>query len=659
MNSKLLQMFRKNLDFLVVFVLGFGYALIDGLNVCKKIGGLGYDMQNFWLWEWVSVVGMKPFRDLLTPYGWLHFWKASQWWAYWSVTMMIGIMFVVIYSIFGRFFMTKKESLAAFLVFFYVVWMFEGPVSFWRYGMLLVWSMILPFVFCKPKKTMLFVGGLMLGALVWLMLGEGIYILAFTIGWLGVKSLVMVLEKVFEKRRNVFCELTKLIKNCLVFFLGVGLSLVALGLWLFTHDQLGAWWGSIRQFKYMSVYAKTSFDWVIDWEEMVGMGAVFLGVSVTTLHVFFTTRKMGLKTQVLTSLVLATLLMQQKNLMRGMGNHILMYAVCLMILLLGLVMIELKKLKINTCLVFWVFLFSIFGLFDRGYAVSYVRQGDGLSFLTENSGKKNGVCQKKDFLGDKFELANDQEEVLAKIKDESFVSWPGDPIFYILADQKPVYFPQSYETSSIENQLEYVRQVSTEERDVLVYRPNMANSDGVPDYVRNPLVVEYFLTNFLPNEQVGRYVLMKKNPDLDFFEQDDEGLNDFRNRFLNLDMGYLPASEGEHKLSQLRQAQVVVEWSSEEDLINWFEKNTLESTEKVVVIKNQVEKKSRSVLILETKKNFKTRASFSLDPKTEYYVFTLARVPLFYQERKIVKLVVEGGFEWVKIYQSEKDFGLW
>ena len=91
-------------------------------------------------------------------------------------------------------------------------------------------------------------------------------------------------------------------------------------------------------------------------------------------------------------------------------------------------------------------------------------------------------------------------------------SFPGDPIFYVLFNQKPPYYSSIYEASPIYAQKKLVEYISEDEINYIAYNKNDTTiQDNVPNTVRAAYLNNYIVKNFSIKDKVGSFLILYRN----------------------------------------------------------------------------------------------------------------------------------------------------
>jgi hypothetical protein len=130
----------------------------------------------------------------------------------------------------------------------------------------------------------------------------------------------------------------------------------------------------------------------------------------------------------------------------------------------------------------------------------------------------------------------------ARPEDEIFVLGD-DPYAYIALNRAPPPYVSLYNQSLRANQEEQIAWLERRRPRLVLWRPNRALSDGVPEQVRAPLLFAHIVTHYVPESEAGGFQLLRSRAphepaDLGFFKR---WLHD------RLDLGFLPSQSGAAK----------------------------------------------------------------------------------------------------------------
>src|SRR5262249_27365478 len=87
-----------------------------------------------------------------------------------------------------------------------------------------------------------------------------------------------------------------------------------------------------------------------------------------------------------------------------------------------------------------------------------------------------------------------------------------DPIFYVLTGTRPYFHTNGYNAAPIQEQKRVLDLLKAAPPEVIVWRCEDGGVDGVPPAVRDPLLYEYVIPNYVPIEGpwVGPFALLRR-----------------------------------------------------------------------------------------------------------------------------------------------------
>jgi hypothetical protein len=151
-----------------------------------------------------------------------------------------------------------------------------------------------------------------------------------------------------------------------------------------------------------------------------------------------------------------------------------------------------------------------------------------LAFAAPNN--RFALANERWYADDKFDMFVDEKAVIAEIARANGGRVPrifvlGDsPVVYILADQAPPYHVNDYSATPVYEQRKILGFLDREKPPIVVWDPNTRSFDLFQSVVRNPLIYNAVIANYVPDRRVGRFELLRRrasnNPiALDFWRE--------------------------------------------------------------------------------------------------------------------------------------------
>jgi hypothetical protein len=137
-----------------------------------------------------------------------------------------------------------------------------------------------------------------------------------------------------------------------------------------------------------------------------------------------------------------------------------------------------------------------------------------LVFAAPNS--RLALANARWYAHDKFDAFVDEKAVIAEIARANGGRIPrifvlGDsPVIYILADQAPPYHVNDYSATPVYEQRKVLNFLDREKPPIVVWDPNTKRFDLFQNVVRDPLIYNTVIANYLPDRRVGRFELLRR-----------------------------------------------------------------------------------------------------------------------------------------------------
>ena len=240
----------------------------------------------------------------------------------------------------------------------------------------------------------------------------------------------------------------------------------------------------------------------------------------------------------------------------------------------------------------------------------------------------------------------------------------GDSAFYVLLNQKPPYYNAIFEGASYGNQnlaIKYMRDNEIEY--VTLNTSKLSVQDTVPDYIRQGFLFKYILNNYQPFAVIGDHIILKKAQNNDFFASKIlEQVEDYKNYLLDVYLYKIPHSEGLYKYNYLKNNNKIIIEGSIDKINSFLKKNNLSSSSKIIVLNSSTVNKSGSLIFIEfeTKNGNSTTVYFNPCNKNEVCIINLSRIPFFYKERLVEKIIADKEYKGeIRIFDLKNSGNLW
>jgi hypothetical protein len=129
---------------------------------------------------------------------------------------------------------------------------------------------------------------------------------------------------------------------------------------------------------------------------------------------------------------------------------------------------------------------------------------------------QSALANKRWYAHDKFEMFFDEKTVISEIAVLNGGRIPrifvlGDsPVVYILADQAPPYHVNDYSATPVYEQRKILDFLDSEKPPIVVWDPNTKSFDLFQSVVRDPLIYNAVIANYVPDRRVGRFELLRR-----------------------------------------------------------------------------------------------------------------------------------------------------
>jgi len=519
---------NKIIIFIILFIVFFLLSYQNIYNICKIYPSLGSDDQSLLFWRYSAYINLHPLKDVFYPYGLLNYLRDQNLFfsiIYLSIAPSIFALlsFIFIYLFKNKFYTTT--SISAIYLFAITKTGFE---AFSRYGLLVLISISFAYLiyFNKTKsKKFFFISGIMAGIVLPLINDIGFYMPLLFIAFSFVDKIIKL--RILENISGIYLLFKKIKKQIGILILellatsaGFILGLIPFFIYLiFTKSVY--WFGFyLWNLREISLYAKTPFFHSINsLDNIFTFSVLIISIIYLSSRIFLEKKKLNLNNYFQIGLILVMILLEQKSVIRNIDSQISFIALILLILLFYEFYIFLLKFKIpkyiigiyfiNTCIAVLFF----FNLHPLSYLVESHR--DPIRFLMQVSKSTNKKCIEENinYLTSKDKSIIKTRDELLRLKDFNgkIYSFPSDPIFYLLLNQKPPYYPTIYEATPPKAQEMLIKYIKDQDIKYILLNTNSKSmQDEVPDVVRGRVLYDYIQSNYSFYEQVDNYKILRR-----------------------------------------------------------------------------------------------------------------------------------------------------
>ena len=356
------------------------------------------------------------------------------------------------------------------------------------------------------------------------------------------------------------------------------------------------------------------------------------------------------------SLIINLLLLEQKNIVRPLG--VLVIYITFMLAAILLHEVNNRLFKENFTKMFstlFIFMFSVFIIIILNLNVDIYTY---FQKLEENANETSNILFNinnslaKNQCSDQVERLSTTSKIQPYLKIKKFIkqeknsnskvfSFPGDPIFYPLFDQKPPPFLNLYDSSSLYAQNRNINYLKMEEIDFIIFNTDIKKiEDNVPDVLRGNTILKYIINNYYPYKEIDNFLILKKNTiaGKDFFKSSLINDNDkISNYFFEIDLNSIPVEEAHYKLSLIKDiSKEIYKTSNINDFNNFLNKNNLKTRNIVLLIKQKSNIPDRQYIVLKSKDGFETNVY--MQKCNNICLINLSNLPIFFKERTLSEL---------------------
>lgn len=663
---KILKIFSENKDLIIVFFASFLLSVQYFVEICKGyLSYVKFDLEYFLLWDYSFTKHLLPFKDLIYPYGLLQYFRGENILMLLIYFVIPSISLTIIYFVLKKIIAQKYYLFVAIVSLYIFILKLTGFNMFGRYGLFISLSFLFAYlIFVKISKLKLFLMGLVMGLFFSVISDQGTYLL--TAVCIFYFSYSFAREKVSKFLSASFY--LKLLKNFLVLISGFLIGVLPFIIYLYSKNMIPEFLNFLYDLNKIIIVSKGPFfNYITSPDNLFTLLILFVALFFLTIKYIFFKIKIGVFFYLALVLVIDILVLEQKSMIRSIDTTITFVPYVLLILLLYEVLDLLKifyKENVRKSFFVVLLLLPIFALGLRpSYHVKFSLTDiyNSFNLYMSNRCYDNNL---RTFLRSNSEYT----EIAAFIQRENlpkkmFSFPPGDSVPYILSNQIPPYYNSAYSDVSLDDQLGDIQYMKNQNiQFVQLDLVNVDNNqDGVPSYIRHVMEFKYILNNFYPSKLIDNHLILIKDQTRDFFNSPllDKS-NSYRNYLLNVNLGMIPFSEGLYKYRYLAN-KPLIKTDSVDVLNNFLKENKTNSLNKVLVLIPSKELKTtyQNYLDLKTNDGKKTVIHFNACKENKPCIINLSNVPLFYKDRRIVSIGVDGQFKGnIEIYNSDSKF-LW
>ncbi|MCL4418578.1 hypothetical protein M1146_00580 [Patescibacteria group bacterium] len=663
-----LLILKKRLELSAIFVLFFLLSLPHLIDLCAGyLGYVGYDVQEFLLWNYASFRNIIPYRDIFYPYGILQYYKNYNLLFMVLNYVITPLMFTIFYFLFKKIFKNRYFLYISSFFLFLFVFIVTGLDVFSRYGIFISFSLLYSYLLYSKKTysglKKLFVG-LILGLIFSFVNDQGSYLIFLYI------FLYFFNEAVNKKIKFTLKYCKNLVIDNMVQGIGFFFGLMPLLAYLVISNSLKGYFKYFRDVQNIAIVAKTPFfSFITSPANLFTISVLFLAVFFLLINNLYLKKRLSLSSYFQITLIFDILLLEQKSIIRSVDKQITFVSFILCILLFYEFVQLLSKYKIRDASIRFLFSSILIAIIFVSFLKFSINQFKYFDLGRVINASINNRCY-VDNLNLFLSQNNEYISVIKELKKEpgfngKVFSFPtGDSIFYIILNQKPPYYNAIFEGSSQSDQFQTINYLQNNNiKFVILNTDTKYVQDAVPDYIRQPAVFKYIINTYYPFKKIGNHLILKINGEKDFFFS--ELLTQsifFKKYLLNVYLYKIPYSEGLYKYALLKKTKPLIEASDIKTVNGILEKNNFDLSDKTIVMIPSQNLPSSFINYVSLRSSTGEISTIFYNPcrKENACIINLKNIPFFYKSRIAKQVKVDGGFKGrVIIFDSKNRDDLW
>lgn len=611
--------------FFLIFAIPLTYK---NAAYCNIFLDLGFDGQYGILWNYMLSEGFVPFRDIFYPYGIFSYYSGFNF--YTNITFYI-LYLTVICSFFyfiRKLFENKYISLFLGISFVWFLELYTGGYLVNRYGVALVFGLLcINRLVSKEQNKKLFLILGFINGIIFSFLGDsGIYSgLLF--------GFVYALTLFSKYRRNIFGILRGGIKSILSYCIGILIGLLPFFLYLYLTSSTASYIIFLKDISNLIDAWKSPLTPFLTSPDNIFTIIIFYVSSLYLSIKIVLKRRLTLSDWYQALILFFIFLLEHKSLIKSIDRQITFVSLFLSIVIISEILGELKKRSVKTFYLYsYLFLYLFFILLIYPFSNRPFLQSQNPDLFNKEV-KTISECVDVNVRSVMGNSTYSDSKLISLLSSNSFYSFPGEPIWYVLTRSIPPRYVDTYTTSYKDAEDYMLRYLETQRPDYLLYNyTRFAFLDGVPDYMRVPNELKYILTHYIPVHKEKENLLMVRSDSLVDYFKSSMVVNDLilSDKLLNISLGNIPRSEGFHKIS----AENNFMFESTDKTINLTSINTKGI---VLLVRHNKTDDEFSSINIKTQDGYETKIEY-MNCWDEVCVIDFERIPLFYIPRNLTTI---------------------
>lgn len=627
-----LKFFEEIVLFFILCILYFH----EFLEFCTEHITNNFDTQALLLWNYSVSKGMMPFRDIFYPYGFLSYYKDANIFLHIISFLIIPFLLTFLFFIFKKTWNNRCLALVSLLFFYIFVSKYTSLDMFYRNGVIVIVACFLSYIsYCYEKlsRRFVFIFGIVSGLIFSLIIDQGIYIVILFSVFFFLFSVLHGKTSILSKK-----DYFVVIFNYFVFyFFGVIVGIIPLVLFLIYNNAYSDFVLSNIRLSHIALYAKTPFTPYAKSPENIFVFSMLI-LSITSIAVSLINReKKSFIILLQTFLIIVLILLEQKSLIRSIDRGLTFIGFLLLLILLTQFNHILTK-KFNLLSIFLYYcLFLSFFIFYNPFQLHNALP------VNRNTLRENACIANNENIF--IKNYPEYRDVLEKIKKDpkfngKIFSFPGDPVFYVLFNQLPPYYPSTYESTPLYSQNQQIEYIKKNKINIIIYNLSIPSiQDGLPHYIRNSYEYRYIINNFIPEKKIGNFLILKRSIKQDFFKNKNRIESTNLTRYLlNINLESIPKLEGKYKSKSFLNNKTILYKGSLMGINKYLKTYSISSDRKILLLSDKSKSKNDKLLLYVD--SFTTEISYTNCSSPDICLINLSHIPLFYKNRNIKKIYI-------------------
>jgi len=641
--KKLFFNIRKNLELIAAFVIFFLLSIPHIIDLCSGyLNYVGYDIQEFLLWNYSSLKNVTLYKDIFYPYGLLLYYRNDNLIFLILNYIITPLIFTIFFFLFRKIFKEKYFLYASSFCLFIFIFMVTGFETFSRYGILIAFSLLYAYLLYSKRIKLKLVKlgvGIIFGLAFSLINDQGSYLIFFYL-------FLYIFNEVINKKNKFSLKYCKyLFVDNVIQEIGFFLGLIPLLGYLVINNSFTEYFKYFKDVQNIAIVAKTPFfPFITSPANLFTITILFLAIISLLINHIYLRKKLSLSSYFQISLIFDILLLEQKSMIRSIDVQITFVSFILFIFLFYETIQLLNKYKLRDVTIKFLYLFILMAIILVSFLKFGINQFKYQDFKKAIDSSFKNECYINNlnlYLSENKEYVEivDFLKSRPEFNEKVFSFSIGDSVLYTILGQKPPYYNAIFEGASQAEQLQTIGYIKNNNINFVTLDTRMKYiQDGVPDYIRQPAVFKYIVNNYYPIEKIGNHLILKKDNGKDFFKSElVVQAPVFKKYLLNIYLNRIPYSEGFYKYNLLTKLQPIVDFKNVTMINKFFVNNNISSKDKAIVFIPSISLESNPLIffMFKTQDEYQTSIFYNSCKQNIPCIINLSKIPLFYKDRNI------------------------